>query len=68
MWLDFNDNCQVQFNEKTVKFDKFTGKLSGFSSINVEGISTKTIPCNLISISAWHHLQLSYISFTSSIL
>ena len=51
MWLDFNDNCQVQFNGNIVKFDKFTGKLLGYSSINVEGVSTKTIPCNLIPIS-----------------
>ena len=50
MWLDFNDNCQVQFNEKTVKFDKFTGKLLEPIKIDVEGVSTKTIPCNLISI------------------
>lgn len=51
MWLNFNDNCQVQFNGNVLKFDKFTGKLVGSSFINTEGISTKTIPCNLISIS-----------------
>ena len=51
MWLYFNDNCEVQFNEKTVKFDKFTGRLKESGLINAEGISTKTIPCNLIPIS-----------------
>lgn len=51
MWLYFNDNCEVQFNEKTVKFDKFTGRLKESGSINAEGISTKIIPCNLIPIS-----------------
>lgn len=51
MWIDFNDNCQVQFNNKTIKFNKFTGKLLGSCSIDIEGISTKSIPCNLVSSS-----------------
>ena len=51
MWLDFNDNCQVQFNGNIVKFNKFTGKLLKSVNLNIEGISTKTIPCNLVPIS-----------------
>ena len=51
MWLDFNDNCQVQFNGNIVKFNKFTGKLLKSVNLNIEGVSTKTIPCNLVPIS-----------------
>ena len=51
MWLDFNDRCQVKFDGNIIKFDKFTGKLLSSCTISKEGKATKTIPCNLVSIS-----------------
>ena len=51
MWLNFNEGCKVKFNGKTCSFDKFTGKLLNSCTIKTEGRATKTIPCNLVSLS-----------------
>ena len=51
MWLNFNEGCKVQFNGNTCSFDKFTGKLLNPCTIKADGRATKTIPCNLVSLS-----------------
>ena len=51
MWLNFNEGCKVKFNGNTCSFDKFTGKLLNPCTIKADGRATKTIPCNLVSLS-----------------